>query len=104
MVLAVASVGVERELAVVSSICRMVPSSIYASGTKIAPSRYCYHCSTRRDPHQRVCKINGLSRICEIGFKMGNYELIMMEVRSVRFGIWTLRRKSCYDIAPHATT
>src|SRR5882724_13620508 len=46
MVLAVASVGVESELAVVSSICRMVPSSIYASGTKIAPSRYCYHCST----------------------------------------------------------
>src|SRR4029450_11046423 len=47
MVLAVASVGIESALAGVSSICRMVPSSISASGTKIAPSKYCYHCSTR---------------------------------------------------------
>jgi hypothetical protein len=30
----------------------MVPSSIYASGTKIAPSSICYHCSTRVAPEK----------------------------------------------------
>src|SRR2546430_16754576 len=59
MVLAVAAVGIESELAVGSSICRMVPSSIYASGTKIAPSRYCYHCRTKPEVLARIPNLYG---------------------------------------------